>query len=167
MKLRVCGAELRGGQPEAVLEASRSCCLHLHCNGTHRCTDMLPSRGRMPSARFSQPNVKDQTPCQPLQRLPALGLHNQLACLTMYYSTLDSLMGNSQYSLKDPLRRMQGKCGCEAGVDAIPERGRATVSHQTRRGNRSPHRSGRAAALPCTVLGHTVGRAQHAPHGAR
>ena len=32
----VCGAELRGGQPQAVLEASRSCALALHCNGVHR-----------------------------------------------------------------------------------------------------------------------------------
>jgi len=36
MKVRVCGAELSGGQPQEVLEASRSCSLKLHCNGTHR-----------------------------------------------------------------------------------------------------------------------------------
>ena len=36
MKVRVCGAELRGGQPQAVLEASRSSSLALHCNGVHR-----------------------------------------------------------------------------------------------------------------------------------
>ena len=54
MKLRVCGAELRGGQPEGVLEASHSCCLHLHCNGTHRCEDMMSSHGYMPSVCFLQ-----------------------------------------------------------------------------------------------------------------
>lgn len=36
MKVRVCRAELRGGQPQAVLEAARSCSLHFHCNGVHR-----------------------------------------------------------------------------------------------------------------------------------
>ncbi|KAK9915248.1 hypothetical protein WJX75_006713 [Coccomyxa subellipsoidea] len=42
MKVRVTGSELTAGSPSEVLEASRSCFLHLHYNGCHRAPEGMP-----------------------------------------------------------------------------------------------------------------------------
>ncbi|EIE22396.1 hypothetical protein COCSUDRAFT_56086 [Coccomyxa subellipsoidea C-169] len=41
-KMRVSGSELTAGSPSEVLEASRSCFLHLHYNGCHRVAEAMP-----------------------------------------------------------------------------------------------------------------------------